>query len=96
MYLLHHLLPSGLSLITNLVIQEHDSLHPPPTHEEVVGTSTMRGKDMQQLVKAVVGKLYSWSKEKYRIINNKCFIVRVRVLVVAIHWKIKSNIIIVW
>ena len=31
-------LPPGLSLVTNMVIMEHDSDTPPPTHQEVMET----------------------------------------------------------
>lgn len=40
-----------------MVILEHDSAQQPPSHQEVLDTSTMRAKDMQKLVKTVVGKL---------------------------------------
>ncbi len=47
----------GLSLVTNMVILDCDSTQQPPTHQEVIETSAMRAKDMQRLVKTVVGKL---------------------------------------
>ena len=48
---------AGMSLITNMVILEHDSDEVPPNHKEVMETADMRAKDMQKLVKRVIEKL---------------------------------------
>lgn len=52
---------TGLSLITNLVVMSYDSDQEGPSHQEVVATADRRAKDMQLLVKTVVGKLPSSS-----------------------------------
>ena len=46
-----------MSLITNMVILEHDSDEVPPNHKEVMETADKRAKDMQKLVKRVIEKL---------------------------------------
>lgn len=46
----------GFSLITNMVIMEHDTVREEPNHKEVMETANQRAKDMQKLVKAIVGK----------------------------------------
>ena len=43
-----------MSLITNVVILEHDSDKVPPSHQEVI---EMRSLDMHGLVKGVIEKL---------------------------------------
>ena len=48
---------AGISLITNLVVMSYDSDQEGPSHQEVVATADRRAKDMQLLVKTVVGKL---------------------------------------
>ncbi len=40
-----------------MVILDHDSDQEPPNHQEVMDTADRRAKDMQTLVKTVVGKL---------------------------------------
>ena len=60
MYIRHvtsYILYTGMSLITNKVILEHDSKKVPPNHKEVMETADMRAKDMQKLVKRVIEKL---------------------------------------
>ena len=52
--LLHN---AGMSLITNIVILEHDSEKVPPNHKEVMETAHMRAADMRKLVKCVIEKL---------------------------------------
>ena len=52
--LLHN---AGMSLITNIVIPEHDSEEVPPNHKEVMETAHMRAADMRKLVKCVIEKL---------------------------------------
>ena len=44
--------------MTNMVILEHDSTDEPPNHKEVMETADRRAKDMQTLVKTVIGKLH--------------------------------------
>jgi purine-nucleoside phosphorylase len=51
--------PKGFSLITNMVILENDSSAPEPCHTDVMETGKRRAKDMQLLVKTIVGKLES-------------------------------------
>lgn len=49
---------TGLSLVTNDVILDHDdSSKVPPCHQEVMEMADKKAKDMRTLVKAVVGKL---------------------------------------
>ncbi len=48
---------AGISLVTNMVILDHDSDQEPPNHAEVMETADKRAKDMQTLVKSVIGKL---------------------------------------
>jgi purine-nucleoside phosphorylase len=48
----------GLSMITNVVITDYDSDKIPPTHQEVMDMANMRAKDLQLLVKTIVGKLH--------------------------------------
>ena len=47
----------GLSLITNEVILDYDTDKEPPCHQEVMETAEKRGKDLQRLVKELVGKI---------------------------------------
>ena len=47
----------GLSLITNMVIMSCDSDQPEPSPKEVMDTADRRARDMQALVKTVIGKL---------------------------------------
>ena len=48
---------AGFSLITNVVITEHDSKKPPPNHQEVMETADRRAKDLLQLVKSIIGRM---------------------------------------
>ncbi len=48
---------AGISLVTNMVILDHESDEEPPNHAEVMETADKRAKDMQTLVKSVIGKL---------------------------------------
>jgi len=48
---------TGLSLITNMVIMSSDSHQPEPSQKEVTDTGNSRARDMQALVKTVIGKL---------------------------------------
>ena len=48
---------AGMSLITNMVILEHDSDKEPPNHKEVMDTADQRARDMRKLVKCVIEKL---------------------------------------
>ena len=50
---------SGFSMVTNVVILELDSDAIPPSHQEVMDTANTRAKDLQLLVKTIVGKLAS-------------------------------------
>jgi len=47
----------GLSLITNMVIMSCDSDQPEPSHKSHVDAGNHRARDMQALVKTVIGKL---------------------------------------
>ena len=47
----------GMSLITNMVILEHDSDREPPNHKEVMETADKRAGDMRKLVKRVIERL---------------------------------------
>ena len=55
--LLSLLMPSGVSLVTNMVIMENDVVSDGPTHEEVMETADKRSKDLQNLVEKVVEKI---------------------------------------
>ncbi|GFO46751.1 purine nucleoside phosphorylase [Plakobranchus ocellatus] len=46
----------GMSLITNMVVLEYDS-DVKANHQEVLETGEKRGKDVQQLIAALVEKL---------------------------------------
>ena len=48
---------AGMSLITHVVILEHDSNKVPPSHQEVIETGQMKALDMHRLVKGVIEKL---------------------------------------
>ena len=50
-------LRTGISLITNVVIMDHDSDHTPPSHQEVMETSQRRAEDVQKLVKYAIGRM---------------------------------------
>ena len=61
----------GISLITNVVILEHDSDKVPPSHQEVIETGQMRSLDMHRLVKGVIEKLAEASAKQSHQTNNK-------------------------
>ena len=62
---------AGMSLITNVVILEHDSEKTPPSHQEVIETGQMRAIDMHRLVKAVIEKLAEASAKQSHKTNGK-------------------------
>jgi purine-nucleoside phosphorylase len=62
---------AGMSLITNVVILEHDSDKVPPSHQEVIETGQMRALDMHRLVKGVIEKLAEATAEQSHHTNNK-------------------------
>lgn len=45
-----------MSLVTNKSILDNDSTQTPPCHAEVMETADRRAKDMQLLVKTVIGR----------------------------------------
>ena len=61
----------GMSLITNVVILEHDSEKTPPSHQEVIETGQMRAIDMHRLVKAVIEKVADASAGQSHKTNGK-------------------------
>ena len=61
----------GISLITNVVILEHDSEKTPPTHQEVMETGMMRAADMHRLVKTVIEKLAQDSANQSLLMNGQ-------------------------
>ena len=62
---------AGMSLITNVVILEHDSEKTPPSHQEVIETGQMRAIDMHRLVKGVIEKLAQASAKQSHETNGK-------------------------
>ena len=62
---------AGMSLITNVVILEHDSEKTPPSHQEVMETGRMRAIDMHRLVKTVIEKLSESSAKQSHKVNGK-------------------------
>ena len=62
---------TGISLITNVVILEHDSDKVPPSHQEVIETGKMRAVDMHRLVKAIIEKLAQASAKQSHKTNVK-------------------------
>ena len=46
----------GMSLVTNVVVQEYDS-EAKANHEEVLETGAMRSKDLQKMIGAIVGEI---------------------------------------
>ena len=55
---------AGISLITNVVILEHDSDKVPPSHQEVMEAGQRRAVDMHRLVKAIIEKLAKASEKQ--------------------------------
>ena len=58
-FIMYSLSLLGFSMVTNVVILEQDSDKIPPSHQEVMDTANARAKDLQLLVKTIVGKLAS-------------------------------------